>query len=38
MLIETVLPWILNKFNKKFIPIENSTQAMIQIQSWETIQ
>ena len=33
MLIETVLPWILNKFNKKFIPFENSTQAMINIQS-----
>ena len=38
MLIETVLPWILNKFSKKFIPIENSTQAMINIQSRETIQ
>ena len=33
MLIETVLPWILNKVNKKFIPLENSTQAMIKIQS-----
>ena len=33
MLIETVLPWILNKFNKTFITIENSTQAMIKIQS-----